>query len=495
MRRGTLSLLLFIILLAAGAGYVVWPNNPGLNIPALGISNPLTFRQGLDLQGGISVQLAPNNPKHLSQSDLTDSVATAENQIAQRVSGGLGVTESTIRLQNINGQPGLLVELPGLIGDQQAAINSLTNSGLLEFWATGPAGVAVGGICDPTPGSQLVNNVCPAAQYAQYNLDSKGKFSGARFSGTDLDASKVFAGQDQTGRPDINFAMQGNVSASFFDFTTKNLNQFMIITLDKKVISSAQIQGAINGQGQITGTFSQQDVQGIVTLLKYGALPVSFNVASIQTVGATLGADSVKKSLVAGAIGLGIVMIFMLLYYRLPGILADCALLVYASITLAVFKLIGVTLSLAGIAGFILSIGMAVDANVLIFERVKEELRAGRLLASAIDIGWKRAWPSIRDSNASTMLTCAVLYFFGSNFGNTLIVGFATTLFLGVAISMFTAVVVTRTFLNLLVPTGAINHPWFFGLPQGSIASSSTGLARRNSTVVEDRTVRGESRV
>lgn len=496
MRRGTLSLLLFIILLAAGAGYVVWPNNPGLNIPFLGINNPLTFHQGLDLQGGISVQLAPNNPKHLSQSDLQDSVSTALGQIAQRVSGGLGVTEATIRLQNVNGQPGLLVELPGLnSGDQQAAINSLTNSGLLEFWGTGPNPIPVGSICDPTPNSQLQNNACPAAQYDQYNLNSASQFTGALFSGADLDASKVFAGQDQTGRPDINFAMQGNVSANFFNFTTKNLNQYMIITLDKKVISSAQIQGAINGQGQITGTFSQQDVQNIVTLLKYGALPVSFNVASIQTVGATLGADSVKKSLVAGAIGLGIVILFMLLYYRLPGILADCALLVYASITLAVFKLIGVTLSLAGIAGFILSIGMAVDANVLIFERVKEELRSGRLLASAIDVGWKRAWPSIRDSNASTMLTCAVLYFFGSNFGATLIVGFATTLFLGVAISMFTAVVVTRTFLNLLIPTGVINHPWFFGLPKGSIASSSTGLARRTSTVVEDHAVRGESRV
>ncbi|MGH2509613.1 MAG: preprotein translocase subunit SecD, partial [Ktedonobacteraceae bacterium] len=360
MRRGTLSLLLFIIVLAAGAGYVVWPNNPGLNIPYLGISNPLIFHQGLDLQGGISVQLAPINAKHLSQSDLQDSVATAQGQIAQRVSGGLGVTEATIRQQTVNGQPGLLVELPGLnSGDQQAAINSLTNSGLLEFWGTGPNAIPVGSICDPGPTATEQNNACPAAQYDQYNPNGVAPFSGA-----DLDASKVFAGQDQTGRPDINFAMQGNVSTNFFNFTTKNLNQYMIITLDKKVISSAIIQGAINGQGQITGTFSQNDVQNIVTLLKYGALPVSFSVASIQTVGATLGADSVQKSLVAGAIGLGIVIIFMLLYYRLPGILADCALIVYASFTLAVFKLIGVTLSLAGIAGFILSIGMAVDANV-----------------------------------------------------------------------------------------------------------------------------------
>ncbi len=171
----------------------------------------------------------------------------------------------------------------------------------------------------------------------------------------------------------------------------------------------------------------------------------------------------------------------MLLYYRLPGLLADIALILYALLTFSLFKMIGVVLTLAGIAGFVLSIGMAVDANVLIFERVKEELRAGRLLASAIDIGWKRAWPSIRDSNISTLITCAVLYFFGSNFGATIIVGFATTLFLGVLVSMFTAVIVTRTFLNLLVPTGVVSHPALFGLPPGSIATAS--LARRNSTV------------
>ncbi len=183
----------------------------------------------------------------------------------------------------------------------------------------------------------------------------------------------------------------------------------------------------------------------------------------------------------AGEIGIGIVILFMLFYYRLPGFLADIALIVYTLLTFAIFKLIGVTLTLAGIAGFILSIGMAVDANVLIFERIKEELRAGRLLSSAIDVGWRRAWPSIRDSNISTLITCSVLYAFGSNFGATIIVGFASTLAIGVAISMFTAVVVTRTLLNLLVPTGAINHPAFFGLPAGSIATASLG--RRNGTL------------
>jgi preprotein translocase subunit SecD len=201
--------------------------------------------------------------------------------------------------------------------------------------------------------------------------------------------------------------------------------------------------------------------------------------ASESTVSATLGQDAVDRSLLAGAIGIGVVILFMLLYYRLPGLLADIALLLYATITFAIFKLIGVTMTLAGIAGFILSIGMAVDANVLIFERVKEELRDGRILSAAIDIGWRRAWPSIRDSNSSTMITCAVLYIFGSNFGASIIIGFATTLFLGVIISMFTAITVTRTLLNLLVPTGVINHPALFGLPASAVPAAN--LARRNS--------------
>ena len=275
--------------------------------------------------------------------------------------------------------------------------------------------------------------------------------------------------------------MQGSAIGSFGQFTAKNVGQYLTVTLDRSVIESAVIQSAITGQGVITGQFSLDQANQIVTVLKYGALPIALRIDSEETIGATLGQDSIVKSAIAALIGIGIVILFMLLYYRLPGLLADFALILYAALTFAVFKLAGVVLSLAGIAGFVLSIGMAVDANVLIFERVKEELRAGRLLSSAIDIGWKRAWPSIRDSNISTLITCAVLYAFGSNFGASIIVGFATTLLLGVLISMFTAVVVTRTFLNLLVPTGAVSHPALFGLPPGSIATAS--LARRNSTV------------
>ncbi len=293
------------------------------------------------------------------------------------------------------------------------------------------------------------------------------------FTGKDIDPKSLSVGQDSSGANIIQFQMQsGNAATKFGKFTADNIGSFLTVTLDRKVVTSATINGAITGPGEIQGNFTTAQAQQTVDVLKYGALPIALNETSYQVIGGTLGAETIAHSILAGAIGLSIVVLFMLFYYRLPGFLADIALILYSLVTFAVFKMIGVTMSMEGIAGFILSIGMAVDANVLIFERVKEELRAGRLLASAIDIGWKRAWPSIRDSNTSTMITCAVLYGFGSNFGDTSIVGFATTLFIGVAISMFTAIVVTRTFLNLLVPTGVINHPALFGIPANAIPSS-----------------------
>jgi len=464
MRRGTMALLLFIILLGASAIYIVLPNTPGIHIPVLGISYTPQVKLGLDLQGGVRALLVPDG--NFDQKTLNDAMPAVRDNIEQRVNGGLGVSEPSIRIITTNGQPAISVELPGFTGNQTEAVNSLLKTGNLEFWSTGSSPVAIGSTFDPS-------------QYTQYNPGGKAPFTGAN-----LDSGQVFVGQDQqTGRPQVDFAMQGDAVSKFGTFTSQNIGQYLTVTLDRQVIESAVIQNAITGQGVINGNFTTQEAQQIVTVLKYGALKIPLKIASEETVGPTLGLDSIQKSAIAAAIGLGIVMLFMLLYYRLPGLLADIALILYALLTFAIFKLIGVVLSLAGITGFVLSIGMAVDANVLIFERVKEELRAGRLLSAAIDVGWKRAWPSIRDSNISTLITCAVLYAFGSNFGATIIVGFATTLFLGVLISMFTAVVVTRTFLNLLVPTGVVSHPALFGLPPGSIATASASLARRNSTV------------
>lgn len=428
-----------------------WPNTSWH-----GITNPFKIQEGLDLQGGISILLVPDKSQHYTSQEIDNSINNVASNIETRVSGGLGVSSPDVRvLTDNNGNKMIDVELPGLNGgNQQQSIKTLLSPGVLEFWDTGTTPIASGTTFVPS-------------QYASSNGGTQ-----PIFTGKDLDPSQISVGTDQqTGQIVINFEMKGAAISKFSTFTGKHIGDYLTVTLDKKVISSAQIQSQINGPGILQGSFTQQTAQSIATVLQYGSLPLALTVASQQTIGATLGADSISKSEIAAAIGLGIVILFMLLYYRLPGLLADVALICYSLFTFAVFKILGVTLTLPGIAGFVLSIGMAVDANVLIFERIKEELRAGRLLNAAIDMGWRRAWPSIRDSNISTMITCAVLFYFGSNFGASLIVGFATTLFLGVIISMFTAIVVTRTFLNLLVPTGVINHPFLFGLPASALAA------------------------
>ena len=452
MRQNTITLLLFILVLAGCAAYVDWPSNPGLHIGWLGIDHPLQVKQGLDLQGGIRILLEPDPAQHYNAETLSNDIQATREQIERLVNDGLGVNEPSIRVQTSNGQPRISVELPGYTsGNQEEAINTLLKTGVLEFWNTGPAPqgfVETGASFQPE-------------SYTSYNPGGKPVFSGR-----DLDSSQIGVGRDeQTGHPQINFAMKGDAAGRFATFTRENIGMALTVTLDRKVIQSATIQNAITGQGVITGQFTMEEAQRVSTVLRYGALPIALTVVGQQTIGATLGQEALYRSQIAGAIGLGLVILFMLLFYRLPGLLADLALLLYAALTFALFKTIGVTLTLAGIAGFILSIGMAVDANVLIFERVREEIRSGRLLASAIDLGWRRAWPSIRDSNICTLITCSVLFVFGSNFGASIIVGFATTLFIGVLMSMFTSIMVTRTFLNLLIPLGVMDHPILFGLP------------------------------
>jgi len=229
------------------------------------------------------------------------------------------------------------------------------------------------------------------------------------------------------------------------------------IFLDKVLISYPQIlEPAYHGSGSITGDFSIDEVQQLANLLESGALPMPLQRPPLyeEKVSATLGADFVDRSLKAGLIGIILVMLFMIIYYRLPGLLASLALIFYGSLVLALFKLIPVTLTLAGLGGFVLSVGMAVDANVLIFERMKEEFRTGRMLGAAIETGFNRAWTAIRDSNVTTIIVCGILYWLGSSIvASAPVMGFAATLFIGVAVSMFTAIVVTKTLLRLFVGT------------------------------------------
>jgi preprotein translocase subunit SecD len=275
---------------------------------------------------------------------------------------------------------------------------------------------------------------------------------------TNIDGSMVTSASrsnDPTSNlPDVTFSFNSKGSDLFCAFTRDRVTHpqgdpqnKLAIFIDKDLVEDANVQSEIcGGSGIITGGFTAASAQALAIQLNSGALPGTISIASASEVGATLGATTVKLSLLAGAFGLVIVILFMLLYYRLPGVVASLALLIYAAITLAIFKLLGVTLTLAGLAGFILSVGMAVDANVLIFERVKEELRAGRTLGASMEAGVRRAWPAIRDSNISTLITCFVLYFFGA----PLIKGFAITLAIGVAVSMFSAIVTTQQFLQVI---------------------------------------------
>jgi preprotein translocase subunit SecD len=235
----------------------------------------------------------------------------------------------------------------------------------------------------------------------------------------------------------------------FGQHTAANVGKFLTITLDKRVVSAPRINGAIpDGQGQISGAFSADSANALAVQLRYGSLPVPLKVVETRIIGPTLGEDSLQKSLTAGLVGMIIVILFMGIYYRLPGIVAALAILFYAAIAFAIFKYFHFTLTLPGIAGFLLSTGAALDANILIFERLKEELRNGRNIIQAVDQGWTRAWSSIRDSNLATIITSLILYWFGSTFGATIVKGFSLTLALGVAISLFTAIYVTRTLLT-----------------------------------------------
>jgi preprotein translocase subunit SecD len=225
----------------------------------------------------------------------------------------------------------------------------------------------------------------------------------------------------------------------------------MAIVLDGVVLSAPTVQAAIRDQGVITGQFGEQEANSLAIQMRYGALPVPLKVMDVRSISATLGQDSVRSSLIAGLIGMGAVLLFMILMYRLPGLLADVALIFYVLLNLAIYKLVPVTLTLAGIAGFLLSVGMAVDANILIFERLREELRSGRSPRLAVEAGFSRAWPAIFDSNLTTLISCAVLYVFGNQFGASIVKGYALTLGLGVLLSMLTAYLATLTFMRILL--------------------------------------------
>ena len=491
-RRNRLWTIL-ILVLAFLAIWIALPSSVRIKIDPLGIDKDIRVRQGLDLSGGSQVLLEAVD---CSSANISDRLDNARQIIEKRVNA-LGVSEPLVQIQ---GTCRMLVELPSIDNPAQA-LALIQQTGKLEFVDSGADAYKDGTVIrttgNPSPtlpiSSTTSTSTAPITSSlsaltttgsisaglsttptASTDLTSTGglpltgtqpsipdKVYVTKVTGADLDASKLAVQLDTTTRGyNVAFTILGDAAQVFAQFTAAHNETtnggspyYMCIVLDNAVVSCPSIRNAITGgSGVITiGAGGLDEANKLVNVLRYGALPVALQVAQSRTIGPTLGEDSIRASVIAGIIGLTVVVLFMLLYYRLPGLLADIALMLYALTVFALFKLIPVTLTLPGIAGFVLSVGVAVDANISIFERMKEELRAGRRLAVAVEVGFERAWPSIRDSNISTLITCGILYWFGNAFGASIVKGFALTLAIGVLVSLFTAIRVTRTLLHLVL--------------------------------------------
>lgn len=460
-RRNTNWLILIILLFA----FSLWIDlSKEISIPnpfndTTLISRNVETRLGLDLRGGLQTLLEADVPADVNVSSEDLAVT---RQILDNRANALGVSEV---LMQTAGDRRIVAEFPG-VSNPEEVVASLQQTALLEFVDFGSAPLEAGAkvVTDNATSSTDAPTATPeAAATTDPNQPAPTVYKTV-MTGAALEEAHVEA--DASGKPAVGFTLTTEGGRIFADYTTSHQGQYLGIVLDKTVISAPVVNTPItDGAGIIQGSFTAEEANKLAVQLSYGALPVPVKVVESRTVGATLGEESVRRSLMAGMIGLGVVILFMLLYYRLPGFVADLALIVYAVLSLALFKLVPVVLTLPGIAGFILSIGMAVDANVLIFERLKEELRAGRNLRQAIDLGWSRAWPSIRDSNTSSLITCLILYVFGNTFGASMVKGFSVTLALGIVVSLFTAIIVTRTFLHTLLDnTKLSDHPRWFGL-------------------------------
>jgi preprotein translocase subunit SecD len=470
MRERNYIFLIGIIFLALTAGWLAFSDT----VLQIGpFRKEIRVHEGLDLKGGLQVVLEADLPP--DQPISSDAIESARQIIENRINA-LGVVEPQIQ---ILGNNRILVQLPGLTNSDDA-IRTFGSTGQLEFIDAGDTPLEVGTLVKTTglstvvvPGTVLPTPTPTPTVTTTAEVTPTAPISPTYrtvMTGRELRNAQV-AFQQTTNQPYIAFELTPDGAKIFGDHTTKNVNKYLAITLDKRVISSPLIKSPITeGKGIIEGRFTLDEAKSLVLQLKYGALPVPLKVIDSRAIGPTLGRDSVNRSITAGTVGLIIVVLFMLLYYRLPGFLAAIALTIYALIVFSIYKfgIPGifdyVTLTLPGIAGFVLSVGMAVDANILIFERMKEELRGGRPLYLAIEYGFQRAWPSIRDSNISTLITCAILLWFGASFGASMVAGFALTLAIGVLVSLFTAIFVTRTFLRLVLDMNVTENLWWFGV-------------------------------
>lgn len=401
----------------------------------LGVKDPLKVRLGLDLQGGAQLVYQADLSK-VSGADKTQAMESLTKVIGQRVNPG-GTSEITIQT---SGSDRVIIELPG-VKDLNEAIATIGKTADLQF--------------SEVQATTSTTQIIPIP---------------TGLSGKDVQRATVDF-DPQTSQPIVSLQLKSGAPTQKFGELTTRINKEgsrLLVTLDQDVVfGPATVSSPItDGKAVLSGNFTTAEAKKTAQLINAGALPVPISLVEQRTVGATLGQQSIAKSVIAGIIGLTVVALFMMLYYRLAGVIAVVALSIYTLITLAIYKLSGVSpspivLTLAGIAGFILSIGMAVDANILIFERTKEEYRGGKEFVSAVESGFDRAWSSIRDSNVSTLITCIILFMFAGSV--PIIKGFAVTLALGVLISMFTAITVSRTLLRMVMRTKWGVNPKLYG--------------------------------
>jgi len=379
----------------------------------------LSLKLGLDLQGGVHLVYQADVSK-LPEADRLSAVESTRANVERRINL-LGVSEPLIQTSKVGDEHRIIVELAG-VTDVNQAISLIGQTAQLEFRESSIA----------TPSAAT-------------------DFKPTSLTGADLQRAVVqFAsGQSNSlsGNPSVGLEFTAEGGKKFSDITSRNISKPLAVFLDENIVTAPVVQNTISdGKAIITGNFTVDEAKKLVIQLNAGALPVPIKIVEQRSVGATLGNESISKSLFAGAVGLLIVSLFMVANYGLKGILADVALVLYVFLSLAIIKLVPITLTLAGIAGLVLSIGMAVDANILIFERIKEEIAWGRPRLAAIELGFHRAWNSIRDSNFSTLITAGILFWFGTGS----VRGFALTLIVGIIVSLFSAITVTKLLLNLV---------------------------------------------
>lgn len=438
-----------------------------LNLPFW--QRPMDAKLGLDLQGGVQLTLRAKMD-NIPNEDRQSALDSARTVIERRVNA-FGVSEPIVQSAKVGDDYRIIVELAG-VTDVNEALRLVGTTAQLEFReplsdadtaklretirqeirASNPelsptASPSTSPSIDPAASPEASPSVDPndafLAQLEELLLQQRAFQETTDLTGNDLRRAEVVYGQAQAG-PAVSITFNDDGARKFAEMTQRNIAKPIGIFLDDQLVSAPLVNEAIfGGQATITGGFTQDEAKELATQLNAGALPVPIEVIEQRTIGATLGQKSVNDSVMAGAVGLGLVAVFMIIFYRGRGIIATLALILYALISMTIFRYIPVTLTLAGVAGFILSIGMAIDANILIFERIKEEIKWGKSPSAALRLGFERAWSSIKDSNVSSLITCLILYYFGTG----LIKGFAVTLAIGIVVSMFTAITVTRILL------------------------------------------------